>query len=63
MSLPALALILALVLAVPAALVASWRMWPRDGSWSGARIMDAVWTLVPPALLGGLLVLAAGAGL
>ena len=63
MSLPALALILALALAVPAALVASWRMWPRGGSWTGARVMDAIWTLVPVALLAGLLVLAAGAGL
>ena len=60
-SLTTLALVLAIVLAVPAALVASWRIWPRDGAWNRARALDALWTVVPPVLLVLLIVLSAGA--
>jgi len=61
MSLTSLALVLAIVLSVPAALVASWRIWPREGAWDGARALDALWTVVPPALLLLLIALTAGA--
>jgi heme/copper-type cytochrome/quinol oxidase subunit 2 len=61
MSLSSIALILAIVIAVPAALVASWRIWPREGAWNGARALDALWTLVPLVLLVVLIGLTFGA--
>ena len=61
MSLDSVALALAIALAVPAALVASWRIWPREGAWSRARALDALWTAVPPALLLLLVALVWGA--
>ncbi|MDH3724525.1 MAG: hypothetical protein OER93_02100 [Thermoleophilia bacterium] len=61
MSLSSIALILAIVLAVPAALVASWRIWPREGAWRWARALDALWTVVPPVLLVVLIALTLGA--
>ena len=61
MSLSSIALILAIVIAVPAALVASWRIWPREGAWNGTRALDALWTLVPPVLLLVLIGLTFGA--
>ena len=61
MNLEAMTLVLAVLLAGPAATVACWRIWPRGGRWSGARLLDAIWTVVPVVLLAGLFVLVAQA--
>ena len=55
------ALVLAAALALPAAVLAAWRFWwavPRAPE-GGARALEAVWTLVPLALLVALIVAAA----
>lgn len=55
------ALILVLVLALPAAIVAAWRFWSTvpPSAAGGPRALDAIWTLVPLALLVALIVAAA----
>lgn len=59
-TLESVALALVIVLVVPTALLAAWRIWPRGDD---ARVLDAIWTAVPPVLIALLVVLAAGAGL
>jgi len=58
MTLESIALVAVVALAVPAALLAAWRIWPRGDD---ARLLDAVWTAVPPLFLALLIVLAASA--
>lgn len=51
------ALILVLVLALPAATLAAWRFWSAvpPSPAGGPRALDAIWTLVPLALLVALI--------
>ncbi len=55
------ALILAAVLAIPAAAVAAWRFWAAVPASDGAgpRALDVTWTLVPLVLLVVLIVASA----
>jgi hypothetical protein len=55
------ALILAVILTLPAAALAAWRFWSSVPASAGAgpRALDATWTLVPLALLIALIVAAA----
>lgn len=63
MSLAAAALVLVIVIAGPATVIASARIWPSGDGWTAPRSLDALWTVVPALLLIGLLILSARAGL